>query len=81
MTDQQTVPLDGIQTMIDIAAVDAAKPDDYHLQSLRSAWVLEQLGGAKMEDGSLMRRAVAALMKRGMTEDQITAAYRERFPA
>lgn len=75
------MPLDGIQTMIDIAAIDAAKPDDYHIQSIRSAWVVEQLGGMKAEDSLMMERAVAALLKRGMTEDQITAAYRERFPA
>jgi hypothetical protein len=65
---------------IDIAAIDAAKPDDYHLQSMRCALVYEAHGGMKAEDNLLMERAVSALMTRGMTEDQIMQAYRARFP-
>lgn len=54
-------------------------PISYHLQSIRSAFVREELGGIKAADSHLMANAVAELMQRGLSEQEIIAAYRKEF--
>jgi hypothetical protein len=57
------------------------KDADYHIQSIRSAKVREWLGGIKAEDSHLMQAAVGELMTtHGMTEEQIIAAYKAKWP-
>ena len=45
--------------------------EEYHLQSIRLAFVREALGGVKAEDNSLYHRSMVALMEKGLTFDQI----------
>jgi hypothetical protein len=56
------------------------KDADYHLQSIRSALVREQISGIPAVSSALMIKAVHALKELGMTEDELVAAYRDKFP-
>ncbi len=54
-------------------------PISYHLQSIRSAFVRQELGGVKAEDSHLMANSVSELMRLGLSEEEIIAAYRQEF--
>jgi hypothetical protein len=60
---------------------DVERSDDYHFQSMRSAMVVEMFGGRPVDRSRLFGRAVGALLRRGLGEQQITEGYKARFPA
>ena len=53
------------------------KDKDYHIQSIRSSYIVEQLGGMKMQDSSLFKRSVLALLDLGNSEEDILSEVRK----
>lgn len=55
--------------------MNTARDDAYHIQSLRSAFLREQLGGVKAYESGLFREAMVALSERGYTMGQISDLF------
>lgn len=66
--------------MIDGVETSEQRPIDWHIQSIRSAAILESLGGMAALHSCRFQGAVTELLSQGYTESQIVEEYKKRFP-